>query len=94
MPGNPTEPKKKRCRGGKHKKISREFALTLTAGKNLHYHLQRTKAKPEGMSRNSWKTGMKEGNKSREAQKRKRKKDVVKILVARKAAEGKWGAFV
>jgi hypothetical protein len=65
----------------------------LIPGKNLRRHIQRLKNKPDGVSRNSIKTGKKKGGMSEEAQKRKRKRDQAKILAARKAAEGKWGAF-
>jgi hypothetical protein len=45
------------------------------------------------MSRNFIKTGTQKGKMSREAQKRKRRRDAPKILAAQKAAEGKWGVL-
>ena len=72
-----------------------QLLLTSTAGKNLRYYIQRVKDLPEGVSKNSVKTGTsKQGRKSKEAQKRKRKRDAQKIKAARAAAEAKWGAFL
>jgi len=48
----------------------------------------------EGASKNSIKTGKKQGKKSKEAQKIKRKRDAVKIREARTAAEAQWGTLV
>jgi hypothetical protein len=66
----------------------------LISGKNLRYYITRARNLPEGVSRNSIKTGTKQGKKSREAQKKKRKRDAVKIRAARMAAEAKWGEFI
>ncbi|KAF8327853.1 hypothetical protein F5887DRAFT_924642 [Amanita rubescens] len=71
-------PKKKKCRGGK----------------NLRYYLQPAKDLPEGVSKNSVKTGTKQGRKSKEAQKAKRKRDAPKIRAARAAAEAKWETYL
>jgi hypothetical protein len=79
------------------------WLLTFIQGKNLRYYIQRAKKLEnlqEGVSRNSLKTGKKQGRKSKEALKRKRQKFVEKKKVwaaqkaAQKAAEGKCGMFI
>ncbi len=75
----------------------RYWLLTFIQGKNLRRQVQRARDLPEGASKNSIKTGKKQGRKSREALKRKREKftEKKKIWAAQKqAAEGTCGAFI
>jgi hypothetical protein len=77
----------------------RYWLLTFIQGKNLRYFWQWVKLEdlPEGVSRNSLKTGKKHGGRSKEALERKWQKFLEKKKIqkaAQEAAEGKCGMFI